>query len=130
MTEELAALAGLTPIGAILVIAALAQVIITQLAKQQSWTKQKSQNVAAALAGVLGLLAAIVAGLIVGIPDSIIQVVSSILVSIAAVAVLGKGLYGVLGYVISDGVERPETLTVRFSESAAKHRVDALRDDA
>lgn len=117
MTEELTALAGLTPIGAILVIAALALVIITQVAKQQTWTKQRTQSVAAAIAGALGLLAALVSGLIVGIPDSVIQVVSSILLSIAAVAALGKVLYGVLGYVIPDGLERPEALTVRFTET-------------
>lgn len=117
MNEALAQLAGLTPIGAILVIAALAQVAITQIAKQQTWTKQRTQTVAVVIAGVLGLLAAVVSGLIVGIPESVIQVVSSILLSIAAVAVLGKVLYGVLGYVIPDGVEKAETLTVRFTET-------------
>lgn len=126
MTEELTRLADLTPIGAILVIAALAQVAITQIAKQQTWTKQRTQAVAAALAGALGLLAAIVSGLIVGIPDSVIQVVSSILLSIAAVAVLGKTLYGVLRYVIPDGVERPDTLTVRFTETPPDGPVETV----
>lgn len=103
MTEAIASLTDLSPIGAVLVIAALAQVGITQIAKQQSWTKARTQAVAAGVAGILGLLAAVVLGLITGVPDSIVKIVSAILLSIAAVAVLGKALYSVLGYVIPDG---------------------------
>lgn len=105
MTEAIDSLTDLTPIGAVLVIASLLSVAITQAAKQQAWTKQRTQLVAANVAGILGLLAAVVLGLIAGIPDSIIQVVSSILLSIAAVLVLARALYGVLGYVIPDGTE-------------------------
>ncbi|WP_193118378.1 hypothetical protein [Brachybacterium tyrofermentans] len=107
MTEAIASLTDLTPIGAVLVIASILTVGITQLAKQQQWSKARTQQVAAAVATVLGALAALVLGLIGGIPDSVIQIISSALLSIAAVAVLAKALYGVLGYVIPDGTEQP-----------------------
>lgn len=106
MTEAIASLTDLTPIGAVLVLASILTVGITQLAKQQQWSKARTQKVAAAVAAVLGALAALVLGLIAGIPDSVVQIISSALLSIAAVAVLAKALYGVLGYVIPDG--RPE----------------------
>jgi predicted benzoate:H+ symporter BenE len=103
MTEIIAQATELTPIGAVLVLAAAATVIITQLAKQRAWTKQTTQLVSAGTAAVLGLAAAVVLGMIAGIPDSIIQIVSSILLSIAAVALLAQGLYKVMGYVVPDG---------------------------
>ena len=103
MTEAIACLTDLTPLGAVLVIASILTVGITQLAKQQQWPKAQMQKVAAAVATVLGALAALVLGLIAGIPDSVLQIISSALLSIAAVAVLAKALYGVLGYVIPDG---------------------------
>lgn len=106
MTEAIAAAGALTPIGAILVLAAVAQVAIVQLAKDQSWSKARTQRISAAIAAVLGGLAALVLGMIAGIPESIIQAVSAVLLSIAAVAVLGQALYKVLGYAIPDG--RPE----------------------
>ena len=114
MTEAIASLTDLTPIGAVLVIASLLAVGITQTAKQQAWSKARTQLVAAAVAGILGLLAAVVLGLITGIPDSIVQVVSSILLSIAAVLVLARALYAALGYVLPDGTtDRVEQLSAR-----------------
>lgn len=109
MTEIIAQATALTPIGAVLVLAALAQVAIVQTAKQEAWTKTTTQRVSIIVAAVLGLAAAVVLGLIAGIPDSVIQIVSSILLSVAAVAVLGQGLYKVIGYAIPDG--RPEEPT-------------------
>lgn len=106
MTEVIATATALTPIGAVLVLAALAQVAIVQAAKDQSWSKSRAQRVSIVVAAVLGLLAAVVLGMIAGIPDTIVQIVSSILLSVAAVAVLGQGLYKVIGYAIPDG--RPE----------------------
>lgn len=103
MTEVIATATALTPIGAILVLAAVLQVGIVQLAKDQSWSKKRTQRVSVAVAATLGLLAAVVLGMIAGIPDSIVQIVSSILLSIAAVAVLGQGLYKIVGYAIPDG---------------------------
>lgn len=103
MTEVIATATALTPIGAILVLAAVLQVGIIQTAKQQSWSKTKTQRISVAIATVLGLLAAVVLGMIAGIPDSIVQIVSSILLSVAAVAVLGQGLYKIVGYAIPDG---------------------------
>lgn len=103
MTEAIATAGALTPIGAILVLAAVLQVGIVQLAKQQSWSKTKTQRVSLAVATILGALAALVLGMIAGIPDSVIQVVSAALLSIAAVAVLGQALYKVIGYAIPDG---------------------------
>lgn len=108
MNDAIASLSDLTPVGAVLVIASLLSVAITQAAKQQSWSKSRTQLVAAGVAGVLGLAAAVVLGLIGGIPDSIVQIVSSILLSVAAVLVLARALYGVLGYAIPDGTE-PES---------------------
>ena len=84
-------------------LAAVLQVGIVQLAKDQSWSKKRTQRVSVAVAAVLGLLAAVVLGMIAGIPDSIVQIVSSLLLSIAAVAVLGQGLYRVIGYAVPDG---------------------------
>lgn len=120
MTETITTATELTPIGAVLVLAALATVIITQAAKQQAWSKQRTQAIAAGVAGILGLAAAVVLGLITGIPDSIIQIVSSILLSIAAVALLAQGLYRVMGYVIPDGRDEddPGTPTIVVNGTA------------
>lgn len=106
MNDAITAATELTPIGAVLVLAALAQVAIVQIAKDRSWTKARAQRVSAIVAAVLGLAAAVVLGMITGIPDSVVQIVSTILLSIAAVAVLGQALYKGLGYAIPDG--RPE----------------------
>lgn len=103
MTEAIASLADLTPIGAVLVLASVLAVGVTQTSKQLGWSKARTQAVALGVASILGLLAALVLGLIAGIPDSVIQIISSALLSVAAVAVLAKALYGVLGYVIPDG---------------------------
>ncbi|GAA1714341.1 hypothetical protein [Brachybacterium phenoliresistens] len=103
MTEAIALLADLTPIGAILTIAAVLSVGLTQAAKQQRWTKQRTQLVALAISAVLGALAALVLGLIAGVPESVIEAVSAVLLSIAAVLVLARVLYGALGYAIPDG---------------------------
>lgn len=132
MNEALAYLADLTPIGAVLVLASIAAVILTQAAKQRQWSKQRTQTVAAIIAAVLGLLAAVVLGLIAGIPDSVIQIVSSVLLSIAAVAVLAKVLYGVLGYVIPDGRPAADPATEQASTNlridAAEMTADDLRN--
>ena len=106
MNDAITAATALTPIGAVLVLAALAQVAIIQIAKDRSWSKSRSQQVSAIVAAVLGLAAAVVLGMITGIPDSVIPIVSTILLSIAVVAVLGQALYKGLGYAIPDG--RPE----------------------
>ena len=98
-TEAIASLASLTPFSAVLVIASLLSVAITQAAKQQPWTKACTQLVAAAVAGFLGLLSAVVLGLIAGV----VKAVSAALLSIAAVLVLARALYAALGYVIPDG---------------------------
>lgn len=103
MTETIATATALTPIGAVLVLAALAQVAIVQLAKQQSWSKTRTQRISVGVAAVLGAAAALVLGMIAGIPDSVTQIVSAVLLSVAAVAVLGQGLYKVIGYAIPDG---------------------------
>jgi hypothetical protein len=102
MTEIITEAAALTPIGAVLVLAALAQVVLVQTSKQQAWSKTTTQRVSAAVAAVVGIAAAVLLGMIAGIPDSIVQIVSSILLSIAAVAVLGQGLYKIVGYAIPD----------------------------
>ena len=88
MNDAITAATELTPIGAVLVLAALAQVAIVQIAKDRSWSKARAQRVSAIVAAVLGLAAAVVLGMITGIPDSVVQIVSTILLSIAAVAVL------------------------------------------
>lgn len=132
MTEAIATLTDLTPIGAVLVIASLLAVGITQAAKQQSWTKALTQLVAAGVAGILGLLAAIVLGLIAGIPDSIVQVVSSILLSIAAVLVLARALYGVLGHAIPDGkptTDGPTTIKVSTSPGTSASGIARVPDE-
>ena len=117
MTDVIATATALTPIGAILVLAAVLQVGIVQTAKQQSWSKTKTQRVSVAVATVLGLLAAVVLGMIAGIPDSIVQIVSSILLSIAAVAVLGQGLYKIVGYAIPDGTAETGTAAIVVNTS-------------
>lgn len=109
MTEAITTAAALTPIGAVLVLAALAQVAIVQLAKQQSWTKTRTQRVSLAVATVLGAAAALVLGMIAGIPDTVVQAVSAVLLSVAAVAVLGQALYKVIGYAVPDGTDAGPT---------------------
>lgn len=100
MTDTIATLGDMTPIGAVLVLAATLQVVLTQLAKHASWSARKTQAVAAGLALVLGLAAALVLGLIAGVPESITQAVSSVILSVAAVAVLGRAIYATLGHVL------------------------------
>lgn len=107
MNDAITAATELTPIGAVLVLAALAQVAIVQVAKDRSRSKSRSQPVSAIVAAVLGLAAAVVLGMITGIPDSVVQIVSTVLLSIAAVAVLGQALYKGLGYAIPVGRPKP-----------------------
>lgn len=121
MTEAITTAAALTPIGAVLVLAALAQVAIVQLAKQQAWTKNRTQRVSLAVATVLGAAAALVLGMIAGIPDSVVQAVSAVLLSVAAVAVLGQALYKVIGYAVPDGTDAEPTHRAEGSRIRAVH---------
>lgn len=107
MTDTIATLGDMTPIGAVLVLAATLQVVLTQIAKHASWSARKTQAVAAGLALVLGVAAALVLGLIAGVPESITQAVSSVILSVAAVAVLGRAIYSTLGYVIPTADDPP-----------------------
>lgn len=101
-------------------IASVAAVGITPAAKQQSWTKWRTQRVTlVVVATALGMLAAVALGFIVGIPGSTIAVPSGILLSSSAVAVLGRGFYGILGYLISDGTTPAPVNTLSITANGA-----------
>ena len=124
MNEAIESLSALTPAGAIIVIASLAQVALTQVAKRPGWSKQRTQLVAVIIAAVLGSVAALVLGLVVGVPDGVVRSASAVLMSIASVATLGRFLYSVVGYVIPDGTEEQEPRAALAEESGPSHRAD------
>ena len=130
MTEAIETVATLSPLAAVVIIAGVAAMALTQAAKQPSMTKARVQALSVGVSIVLGTIAYIVSGVAAVFPPTVVEAVSTGVVVVAGVALTSRAAYSLLGRAIPDGVEHPETLTVRFSESAAKHRVDALRDDA
>lgn len=105
MNEELALLAELSPLAAVVIIAGVAASALTQWAKRPSWTKARAQGVALVIALVVGLLAYIVAGVASVFPASFVDVVSTAAVVIAGVAVMSRGAYSLIGHAIPDGRE-------------------------
>lgn len=130
MTEAIETISSLSPLAAVVIIAGVASMALTQAAKQPSMTKARTQALAVGISAVLGTLAYIVSGVATVFPDTVVQAVSTGVVVVAGVALTSRAAYNLLGRAIPDGIEHDETLVVRFSESAAKQRVDALRDDA
>ena len=130
MTEAIETISTLSPLAAVVILAGVAAMALTQAAKQPSMTKGRVQALSVGVSVVLGTLAYIVSGVAAVFPPTVVEAVSTGVVVVAGVALTSRAAYSLLGRAIPDGVEHPETLTVRFSESAAKHRVDALRDDA
>lgn len=103
MTEELALVAELSPLAAVVIIAGVAASALTQWAKRPSWTKARAQGVALVIAVVVGLLAYIVAGVASVFPASFVDTVSTAVVVIAGVAIMSRGAYALLGHAIPDG---------------------------
>lgn len=130
MTEAIETISTLSPLAAVVILAGVAAMALTQAAKQPTMTKGRVQALAIGVSVVLGTLAYIVSGVATVFPTGVVEVVSTGVVVVAGVALTSRAAYSLLGRAIPDGTEHPETLTVRFSESAAKQRVDALRDDA
>ena len=129
MTEAIETISTLSPLAAVVIIAGVAAMALTQAAKQPSMTKGRTQALAVGVSVVLGTLAYIVSGVAAVFPPTVVEAVSTGVVVVAGVALTSRAAYSLLGRAIPDGTEHDETLTVRFSESAAKHRVDALRDN-
>lgn len=105
MTEAIQAVAELSPLAAIVIIAGVAATIITQAVKKKYMTKQRAQLVALIVSIVVGTLAYIVSGVAGVFPASFVGVVSTAVVVIAAVALTSRAAYAILGRAIPDGRE-------------------------
>lgn len=108
MTEELALLAELSPLAAVVIIGGIAASALTQWAKRPSWTKGRAQTVALGIAVVLGVVAYIVAGVATVFPPSVVEVVSTGVVVVAGVAIMSRGAYALIGHAIPDGREHTD----------------------
>lgn len=109
MNESIAAVGALTPMAAIVIIAGVASMALTQWAKQAHWSKARTQLVAVTLSTILGAVAYIVSGVAVGIPPGLVDAASMLVLMIAGVAVMARAAYAILGRVIPDGTERTPT---------------------
>lgn len=114
MTEAIESVADLSPLAAIVVIAGLAAMIITQGVKRTYWTKGQAEVAALVVSAVIGLTAYIVSGLAGVFPPSVVEAVSTAVVVIAAVALTSRAAYAIVGRAIPDGRphDKPATTTV------------------
>ncbi|MFE5777066.1 hypothetical protein [Brachybacterium sp. NPDC056505] len=103
MSEALASLADMSPIGAVVVLLGVVASVLTQIAKRAHWSSGTTQLVAVGIAVVLGLVAAIVSGVVAGIPGGLADVVSTGVVIVAAVAVASRAAYAIIGKAVPDG---------------------------
>ena len=103
MNDTITEVAALTPVAAMLVIAAVASTVITQLAKRPGATRRQTQTMALTVSTVLGAIAYVISGVAVGVPASVVDVVSSVVVFIAGVVLMARAIYAVLGYAVTDG---------------------------
>lgn len=117
MTEAIETISTLSPIAAVVIIAGVAAMALTQAAKQPTMTKARTQALAVGISAVLGTLAYIVSGVATVFPDTVVQAVSTGVVVVAAVAITSRVAYGMVGRAIPDGTEHPPALTVRFTET-------------
>lgn len=102
MNDELAQVADLSPLAAVVIIAGVAASAITQWTKRPSWSKQRAQVVAIVIAVVLGAVAYIVAGVAGVFPPSVVEAVSTGVVVIAGVAIMSRAAYSLIGHAIPD----------------------------
>ena len=100
MNDSVELLADLSPMAAVVVIAGVLASVITQLVKRPEWTAGRAQLVAVALSALLGVAAYIVSGFAVGVPDSVVDVVTSAVLIIAGVAVMSRAAYAVIGHAL------------------------------
>ncbi|WP_152353339.1 hypothetical protein [Brachybacterium subflavum] len=105
MSEALASLADMSPIGAVVVILGVVASVLVQVAKRAHWSKSTTQLVAVGIATVLGIVAVIVSGVVVGIPGGLTDKVSVAVVIVAAVAVASRAAYAIIGQAIPDGTD-------------------------
>lgn len=105
MTEAIQTVSELSPLAAIVIIAGLAATIITQVAKRPGMTKARAQLLAAGISIVLGAAAYIVSGIAGVFPPSVVEVVSTGVIVIAAVALTSRAAYSIVGRAIPDGRE-------------------------
>jgi hypothetical protein len=106
MTDAITTIQELTPLGAIIVLAGIVSSICTQVAKRAHWTKGQTEVVALVMSAVLGAVAYIVSGVALGLPDGLVQTVSTVVLTIAGVAVASRFVYGMIGHAVPDGTEK------------------------
>lgn len=119
MTEAIQSISELSPLAAVIVIAGVAATILTQLAKQPGWSRARAQGAAVGVSVVLGTIGYIVSGVTGVFPPSVVEVVSTGVMVVAAVALTSRAAYSLLGRAIPDGRE-DETIPDR----TPTHRAD------
>lgn len=103
MNDALTAIADLTPIAAVVIIAGVAASALTQWAKRPGWTKQHAQRIALGIAVGVGVLAYVVSGVATVFPASVVEVVSTGVVTVAGVAIMSRAAYAIIGHAMPDG---------------------------
>lgn len=119
MNDALETIAGLTPLGAVMVLGGVAATALTQAAKRPGWTKARTERVAVGIAVVIGTVGYVVSGIATVFPPSAVEVVSTGVVLVAGVAVMSRAAYAMLGHAIPDGVTPPPENTGGGDERAA-----------
>ena len=126
MTEAIETISSLSPLAAVVIIAGVAAMAITQAAKQPSMTKARVQALSVGVSIVLGTIAYIVSGVAAVFPPTVVEAVSTGVVVVAGVALTSRAAYSLLGRAIPDGTEHDETLVVRITETPPAGPVETV----
>ena len=127
MNDALETIAGLTPLGAVMVLGGVAATALTQAAKRPGWTKARTERVAVGIAVVIGTVAYVVSGLATVFPPSAVEVVSTGVVLVAGVAVMSRAAYAMLGHAIPDGRTPPPENGDARAAADANEQIAELR---
>lgn len=127
MNDALETIAGLTPLGAVMVLGGVAATALTQAAKRPGWTKACTERVAVGIAVVIGTVAYVVSGLATVFPPSAVEVVSTGVVLVAGVAVMSRAAYAMLGHAIPDGRALPPENGDARAAADANEQIAELR---
>lgn len=106
MTEAIETISSLSPLAAVVIIAGVAAMALTQAAKQPTMTKGRVQALSVGVSIVLGTLAYIVSGVAAVFPPTVVEAVSTGVVVVAGVALTSRAAYSLLGRAIPDGTEQ------------------------
>lgn len=130
MTEAIASIQALTPLGAVIVLAGVLSSVLTQVLKRPGMTSARRQIVSVTSAVLLGMVAyVVVLGTTAGLPATAVEAISTGVVIVAGVALMSRAAYALIGRAIPDG--GPSETSVEEDESPAHGRRadrDGVRD--